>query len=164
MFYRLSPIVPLALFWLALSGYYTALLLSLGVVSCIGVQLISKRMDIVNHEGHPIHLQPWRIVTYWVWLIKEIVLSTWSVSRMILAPKLTISPKVVRLPAHGMSDLQKVTYANSITLTPGTLTLDISQSELEIHSLRGKMLEPLERGEMADRVRKLSPGKKPKTK
>ena len=112
-------------------------------------------MKIVDDENYPIHLIPWRIIAYWSWLIKEIMLSTWAVSKMILSPKSRISPKVVWLPADDMSDIQKVIYANSITLTPGTLTIEVENSRLEIHTLRGDMLDPLERGDMADRVRKL---------
>ncbi len=147
-----SPIVFLILFWLALSGHYTILVLSLGAVSCLWVQLISKRMDIIDHENVPVHLAPWRIVPYWIWLIKEILLSTWAVARMILSPRSSIDPKVIRLPVDGMTEMEKTIYANSITLTPGTLTIEVDQSELEIHTLRGDMLEPLIRGDMAKRV------------
>lgn len=155
MKFLILPFWFLAMFWLALSGHYTALLLVLGAVSCIWVQRISRRMEIVDHEDYPIHLIPWRIVSYWFWLIKEIMISTWAVSKIILSPKSRINPKVVWLPADEMSDLQKVIYANSITLTPGTLTIEAENSRLEIHTLRGDMLEPLEQGDMADRVRKL---------
>lgn len=155
MKFLILPFCFLAVFWLALSGHYTTLLLILGAVSCIWVLRISHRMKIVDHEDYPIHLIPWRIIFYWFWLIKEIMLSTWAVSKIILAPKSKISPKVVWLPTDDMSDMQKVIYANSITLTPGTLTIEAENSKLEIHTLRGDMLEPLERGDMADRVRKL---------
>ncbi len=150
-----SPIVFLVVFWLALSGHYTALILILGAGSCIWVQLISKRMDIVDHDSVPIHLIPLRIFIYWVWLIKEILLSTWAVSKLILAPNINLNQKVVHLPADEMSDMEKTVYANSITLTPGTLTLEVENSKLEIHTLRGDMLEPLERGDMSNRVRLL---------
>jgi len=150
-----SPILLLVLFWLALSGHYTALLLALGAVSCVGVQLIAKRMQIIDHEGYPIHLISWRIVPYWIWLIKEILLSTMAVAKLILTPKDNLRQSVARLPATKMSDMEKSIYANSITLTPGTLTLEIDQSHIEVHTLRDDMLTMLQRGEMADRVRTL---------
>lgn len=150
-----SPITFLILFWLALSGHYTTLLLVLGAISCIWVQLISKRMNIIDHENVPIHLAPWRIVPYWIWLLKEILLSTWAVAKMIVSPQSNISPKVIRLPVNGMTEMEKTIYANSITLTPGTLTIDVDQSELEVHTLRGDMLEPLVRGDMATRVKQM---------
>ena len=153
-----SPIVFLILFWLALSGHYTTLLLILGAASCFWVLMISRRMGINAHEGKPIHLVSWRIVPYWIWLIKEILLSTWAVSRMILSPGSSVRPQLAKIPANNMSDLSKVTYANSITLTPGTLTIEAEGDELEIHTLRADMLEPLKRGEMADRVRKIERG------
>ncbi len=113
------------------------------------------RMDIVDHEGYPIHLIPWQILTYWIWLIKEILLSSWAVGKMILTPRLKIHPRVARLPVGEMGEVLKATYANSITLTPGTLTLEVSPSEIEIHALQKDLLESLERGDMLNRIRKL---------
>lgn len=153
MKFLFSPIVFLCLFWLALSGHYTTLLLVLGAACCIWIQLVSRRMDIIDHEGYPIHLVPWRIVLYWIWLIKEIIVSTWVVIRMILSPRMNISPKVKRISAQEMNEMEKTIYANSITLTPGTLTLEVENDELEIHTLRGDLLESLERGDMANRIR-----------
>ncbi len=155
MKFLILPVTFLVLFWLALSGHYTGLLLTLGAVSCIWAALITRRMEIVDHEGYPIHLVPWRIITYWFWLSKEILVSTWAVSKMILAPEPKLHPKVALLPADEMSEMQQVIYANSITLTPGTLTLEVDDSGLEIHALRSEMLEMLERGDMANRVRPL---------
>lgn len=152
-----TPFLFLVLFWLALSGHYTTLLLVLGAASCIWIQLISKRMDIVDHEGYPIHLVPWRIALYLIWLIKEIIVSTWAVTRMILSPRRRVQPTVRRIPADGLSEMEKAIYANSITLTPGTLTIETDKDELEIHTLRGDMLESLERGDMAERIRGLKP-------
>ena len=66
---------------------------------------------------------------------------------------MNISPKVKRIAAEEMNEMEKTIYANSITLTPGTLTLEVENDELEIHTLRGDMLESLERGDMANRIR-----------
>ncbi|MDE0309237.1 MAG: Na+/H+ antiporter subunit E [Acidiferrobacterales bacterium] len=156
----------LILFWLALSGHYNGLLLSLGLVSCVGVALIAKRMDVADHGGSAIQKWSPRILMafciYLVWLAKEIVLSTITVARMILTNGGRVSPEVIDLSAKGMDDLEKVIYANSITLTPGTLTVDVNGDHLTVHTVRSDLLESLKRGDMADRVRRIynSRGKK----
>ena len=146
----------LSLFWLALSGHYTGLLLSLGAASCIWVTLIARRMDVVDHEGHPVQNVSLRILPYYIWLGKEVILSSIAVARMILSNGTRVNPEVIRLPVDGMSDMEKVIYANSITLTPGTLTIDVDGDWLEVHTVRSDLLEPLKRGVMADRVRQIS--------
>ena len=161
MKYFITTIVFLAIFWLALSGHYTALLLCLGAFCCIWVGLISRRMDIVDLEGHQIRLVSLRIIPYFIWLAKEIIVSSVIVARMILSPKIKLNPAVERLPAEGMSDMEKVIYANSITLTPGTLTLEVSDSWLEVHTIRGDLLDSLRQGEMANRIRMISIRKQP---
>ncbi len=149
----------LLLFWLALSGHYNGLLLSLGFASCLWVALIARRMDVIDHKGHPVQKWSLRIlITYFVyliWLGKEIVLSSIAVGKMILTNGARVNPEVVNLSVEGMDDMEKVIYANSITLTPGTLTVDIDGDWLKVHTVRGDLLEPLKRGDMADRVRKI---------
>ncbi len=161
MKYFITTIVFLAIFWLALSGHYTALMLCLGTICCIWVGMISRRMDIVDLEGHQIRLVSLRIIPYYIWLTKEIIVSSVIVVRMILSPKIKLNPVVERLPAEGMSDMEKVIYANSITLTPGTLTLEVADSWLEVHTIRSDLLDSLRQGEMANRIRMISVRKQP---
>ncbi len=149
----------LLLFWLALSGHYTGLLLSLGFASCLWVAFIARRMDVIDHEGGPIQKWSIRILAthfvYLIWLGKEIVLSSITVGRMILTNGGRVSPEVINLSVEGMDDMEKVIYANSITLTPGTLTVDVEGDWLKVHTVRGDLLDPLKRGDMADRVRRI---------
>ena len=150
------PLVFFSLFWLALSGHYTAIVLGLGAASCIWVALISKRMDIADHEGRPLQNISFRILAYYVWLGKEILVSSVILTRMILSPTVKLQPAVATLPTDDMNDLEKVIYANSITLTPGTLTIEVHDDALEVHTVRADLLEPLQRGVMADRIRRIS--------
>jgi multicomponent Na+:H+ antiporter subunit E len=151
MIRSLSVIVTLFAFWLVLSGYFTAFLLSMGVLSALVVTGFGHRMEVVDHEGHPIHLTP-SAFTYWPWLFKEIVKSAWDVSRIIVSPTLPISPTLLRVKASQKSAVGQVVYANSITLTPGTISVAVERDEILVHALTRKGAEDLAGGEMDRRV------------
>ncbi len=137
--------------WLLLSGFFEPLLLGLGVLSCVIVVLIANRMDVIDHEGQPVQLG-WRILAYWVWLAIEIVKANLDVARRILDPKLPIDPVLVRVKASQASELGQVIYANSITLTPGTVSMQVGGGEILVHAIAREMAEDLEGGEMDRRV------------
>ncbi len=144
--------------WWILSGYTLLLILALGAGSILLVFFLCHRMDAIVHETHPIHLAP-AIVTYYPWLIWEIVLANWDVAKAILKNDSSIRPRILRVKSSQVSEIGRVTYANSITLTPGTVTLDADGSEFIIHSLTQGSKEGLETGEMDRRVSKLELGK-----
>ncbi len=144
--------------WLLLSGHYNNFLISLGIASVIFILWIVKRMDVVDHESHPNHLNPFSFISYWCWLMKEIVVSNIDVCKCIFSPGLPIQPQVITLTATQQSDLGRVIYANSITLTPGTITLNINQSQLQVHALMEKNVVGLQTGEMDSKVSNLESG------
>ncbi|MDH4189591.1 MAG: Na+/H+ antiporter subunit E [Betaproteobacteria bacterium] len=121
-------------FWLLLSGYFEPFLLAAGAGSALCVVLLSRRMRIVDREGHPIQMIV-SVVSYWPWLIKEIAKSAWDVSRIIVDPRLPISPTLVRFRPTQKSQVGLATHANSITLTPGTITVEATQDEFLVHAL-----------------------------
>ena len=145
-------IIFLALIWLLLSGHYTPLLLGLGAASCLLVWIISDRMDLVDHEEHPLHLRPVKLVLYWAWLCGEVVKSNIDVARRIVDPKLPIRPKLMKVRTSQRTELGQVIYANSITLTPGTVSIDLSGHEIEVHALAAEPAEALLTGDMDRRV------------
>lgn len=145
-------------FWLVLSGHYTVITVPAGILSVLGVVALSRRMGIADEEGHPIHLLP-RTLTYWPWLIKEIAKSTWDVTKIILNPKLPISPTLIRVKASQGTAVGLATYANSITLTPGTITARVSGNEFLVHAVTRAGAEDLAKGTMDRRVRKFETGK-----
>jgi len=134
VFHSISLLACLYAFWLLLSGYFTAFLLSAGMGCALAVVWFARRMDVVDHEGHPIHLGP-KALLYWPWLLKEIIKSAWDVSRIILHPKLPISPTLVRFRPTQRTDVGLVIHAQSITLTPGTITIEARPSEFLVHGL-----------------------------
>ncbi len=138
-------------FWVLLSGHYTPLLLSLGVLSSALVVFLAMRMDVVDQEGLPLHLGG-RFWIYLPWLLKEIFRANVNVARIILTPSLPIDPILVMYRASQETDLGRSLYANSITLTPGTITTGVEGQMLEIHSLTWVDVDGREQDEMDRRV------------
>ncbi len=143
--------------WLLLSGLGAPLLLGLGAASACLVVFIAHRMDVIDHEGHPIHLR-WRMIAYWPWLLRQIVMSNLHVARVILDPRLPIKPKVVHFKGTQKSELGNVIYANSITLTPGTVTISLEDGNFGVHALTAKTVGDLQTGEMDRRVTSMEIG------
>lgn len=137
--------------WLLLSGHYTPLLLVLGVVSVLLVVLLAVRADLIDHEMQPVLLKP-SVLLYWVWLAREIIKSNIDVSRRILDPRMPISPNIFTVKTAQKTDLGRATYANSITLVPGTVTMDVDGDVFTVHALTREAAEDLKRGEMDRRV------------
>ena len=108
-------------------------------------------MGLVDPEGHPIHLAP-RATLYWPWLAKEIVKSAWDVTKVILSPRLPIQPTLVRFRPSQRTEVGLVTHANSITLTPGTITIEAGPREFLVHGLTRSGAEGVVDSEMDRRV------------
>ncbi|MEX2482556.1 MAG: Na+/H+ antiporter subunit E [Gammaproteobacteria bacterium] len=151
MMRSLSLFIILFVLWLLLSGHLEPLMMTLATVSCLFVVLVSRRMDVVDHESHPLHLSL-RLLHYWLWLLREIVLANAAVVREILRPRLAITPTVVTFETEQSSDLGKVILGNSITLTPGTVTLDIDGSTVTVHGLTRTIARQAADGSMDRRV------------
>ena len=151
MRHTISLAAILTIIWLLLSGYFLPLLLVLGALSVLLVLIVVLRMDVVDRESYPSHLTL-QALSYWPWLVKEIIVSNLDVARRILAPGMPISPTVVRIKASAHGDLGNVIYGNSITLTPGTVTIDIDGDELVVHALTEAGAAALKAGDMQRRV------------
>ena len=91
-----SSAATLFLFWLALSGVYTPFLLAAGACTAIAIAALAWRMEVADREGHPVHLTL-AAAAYLPWLLKEILGSGWQVARIILDPRLPVSPTLVRV-------------------------------------------------------------------
>lgn len=144
----------LAAVWLLWSGNLAPLLLRFGFISVLLVMWISYRMDRIS--GVPrVYKLGLRPLLYAPWLIKEIIISNLQIARIILSPKPAISPAMVRVRASQTTDLGKVVYANSITFTPGTITVDLRGDMILVHALTDEMAENLKTGEMNRRVARL---------
>ena len=109
-------------------------------------------MDVIDHESHPVQLAPKALLNYWPWLFKEIFFSGINVTRIILNPKLPISPTLQSVPLSQVTDVGKSTFANSITLTPGTIAIEINKQSVLVHSIEKKLITDLKSGSMDARV------------
>ena len=139
--------------WLLNSGHYTAMLISFGVASCVLVVLLALRMGIVDREGVPVHLIP-RAAVYVPWLVKEVVLANLDVAKRVLAPRRTpdVSPRLFDVATSQRTDLGRVLYANSITLTPGTVSIQVHGDRITVHAIAEEVADALDKGEMDRRV------------
>ena len=151
MKHTVSLFITLSAFWLLNSGHYSLLILFLGFASITLVLVIANKMDVIDQESQPIHLKS-NIFGYFWWLIKEIVQANITVVKHIWLSGESISPTLKKIKISQQTDMGKVIYANSITLTPGTVAIDLVDDEIIVHALLLKDVESLETGEMDRRV------------
>ena len=141
----------LAVCWLLLSGYFQFLLLALGAASVLFCLWIAKRMDLIDHEGVPVHIT-WATLRYLPWLLWEIVKANIDVAKRVLHPDLPIAPSLFDAPVSQKTDLGQALYANSITLTPGTVSVDLDPGVIRVHALHDGAADGVLEGEMDKRV------------
>lgn len=150
----LFPAAGLFSLWLLLSGHYSMLLVSLGVVCSLGVALLAWRLGVTHQSHHVAHFLL-RLPLYLPWFIREVVKSNLDVARRIWHPRLPISPRIITVRASQQTELGIAVHANSITLTPGTLSIDASEGQIQVHALAHEIAVGLAEGEMDRRVRAL---------
>ena len=90
-------------------------------------------------------------LAYFCWLFVEIIKANVAVVRQIISPDMEVSPTMTRIPTKDKSDLAKTMLANSITLTPGTVSVDIEEDHILVHALLSEMSDPTDFEEMSDR-------------
>lgn len=147
----LSMFVVLAACWWLLSGLATGLLLGLGLVSVLFTLWLARRMDVVDRESHPLHMSL-RLVRFWALLLRDIVVANLQVLRLVFSPRSALSPEVVVVSTRHSSDLGQVILANAITLTPGTVTMEIQGGRLIVHALTRAGADDVRAGVMDRRV------------
>jgi multicomponent Na+:H+ antiporter subunit E len=144
--------------WLLLSGYWRdPLLLSFGVLSCTLCVIIAWRMAVLDPEKQPLRLRlmSTQMVLYWPWLLLQISKANIEVTRIILDRNLPISPTMISVRPTQRTDLGRVIYANSITLTPGTVTTYLGGETLDVHALTQAAADEVLEGDMDRRVAQL---------
>ena len=135
--------------WLLMSGHYNVLIISLGIISCAFCVYVAKRGKLIDDEGLPIFFIP-RLLNYLIWLFKEILKSNLSTAKVIINGK--VEPETFTVKTSQVTDVAKVTYANSITLTPGTVTTKIQKGVFEVHALNSDFGNDVRNNEMDKKV------------
>jgi len=135
--------------WLLMSGHYSVLIVSLGIISCAFCVYVAKRGKLIDDEGLPTFFIP-RLLNYLMWLFKEILKSNVITAKVIINGK--VEPEIFTVKSSQVTDVAKVTYANSITLTPGTVTTKIQKDVLEVHALNSDFGNDVRTNEMDKKV------------
>ena len=148
---RLILLAFLAVTWLVWSGLYTPLLIFLGAISCLLSFWLANRMGYFEESMFALRISP-RLFGYWFWLGGQIIRSSIDVTRIIFHPKLPISPRIVDIEVQSKHEFDQVVLGNSITLTPGTLSIDVHEGVIKVHSLTEEGARDLLEGEMNRRV------------
>lgn len=151
-------IIALGAFWLALSGHYKPLLLGIGAVVVVATVGVAARMRVSDEEGVPIEYVV-GVLGYMPWLLLEILKSAWGVTMLIINPKLPISPTMTVIRAKQKNPVGINIFANSITLTPGTVTTGVDGQALTVHAIVKDGADDLEAGGMNTRVAQLDSAK-----
>lgn len=136
--------------WLLWSGIAEPLILALGLLSCLLTLYLAHRMGFFKRENFSLHLSP-RLPRFWAWLLVEIFKANLAVAAAVLLPRRFIKPTVVDLHTDA-GPIGQTLLANAITLTPGTVTLDVDEGRLRVHCLTRAAADALQAGEMSRRV------------
>lgn len=145
--------------WWVLSGRSDWLLLSLGLGSAAFSVYLARRMLAFDHEAHSFVINR-KLLAYWCWLALAIVKANLDMMRYVFTVPLQISPTWVRLHTDPKTEVGMATLANSITLTPGTVSLDVEDGAIAVHALTRDAADYLQSGDMERRAQ--DPGREPR--
>lgn len=150
----LATTVILFVLWIVLSGFFDTFHLVLGGLMSLLLAHFSWDLLFQNTEM-PVSkriTETFRFTKYIFWLLYQIVLANLHVARLVLDPKLPINPKIIKVPTRLKKDVSFVAYANSITLTPGTITIGVERDHLLVHAIDDKVADDLFSGAMERRI------------
>jgi multicomponent Na+:H+ antiporter subunit E len=142
----------LFLFWMLLSGKFDGFHLTLGAICCVLTAYLFHDLLFTNVRVGDMRVVAARFIAYLPWLIEQILLANLHVASLVVRRKMPIDPQIVKFKTKLETDISYVTLANSITLTPGTITMDIKDGVFYVHALSRKVAEELNAGDMEDRV------------
>lgn len=141
----------LAAYWMTLSGYFEPLLMFFGAASIAFTIGLCWRMRILDDETAP-YLQSPKTLSYFMWLFREIIDANLTVIKAVLSPEMKINPSMISVPAPQKTDIGKTMFANSITLTPGTVSVEMQDDSILVHALLTEMANPDDFKEMGERA------------
>ncbi len=142
-------------FWILLSGEFTFVLITSGIVASLIVAYLSHdifmgKADLKTEIGRVL-----KFTKYVPWLLWKVILANVEIAYLVLNPKPLVDPQIVRFKNDLKTDLGIVTLAHSITLTPGTITVVANKEEFVIHAIWQKSAEGIIDGEMQRKVKEI---------
>lgn len=152
-------------FWILLSGKFDAVHIGAGVVTALFIAFVTgplRRLQPVvgRSVDHPLGGLRWgAALLFAVVLAKEIVISSLQIAYVVLHPRMPIQPRLLRFRTALPHPLARLTLANAITLTPGTVTLDVDGDDFLVHALTSVSARGIEAGAMRDRVSRIFGGR-----
>lgn len=152
---RLVTFFIMFFFWILISGMFDAFHLGVGVLCCLLVAIFSHELLFYSRPDLPWLVDSFKLMAYFPWLFYQIFLASLEITYIVLHPRMLeiIDPRLVRFRTRLRSALSRVTLAQSITLTPGTITVNMSGNEFTVYALTQKSAEGLP-GEMEERIAK----------
>jgi multicomponent Na+:H+ antiporter subunit E len=143
-------------FWLALSARFDPLFLGMGVASAAVVTLLMRDLvaDVVGvgpARGR-LPYRVWRAAVYVVWLIGRLFVASVQVAYLVLHPRVPVEPAVLRFATTLTHPVARTMLANSITLVPGTMTLQLEGSTYVVHALAPSSADDLVSGRMQSMI------------
>ena len=131
----IGAFVVLFALWLLLSGIYKPLVITFGVISAMIAIWVVARMNAQDGDTVAIRLRPLAFVGYLLWLMVEIAKANWAVTKVVMAPIMPVRQHLFRVRHTQKTDLAQVVFANSISLTPGTITVETEPDHFLVHAL-----------------------------
>lgn len=142
-------------FWMLLSGETGLVLLLSGIIASLFVAYMSHDLLIGKADIRLGFVRILRFIKYLPWLLWQVMLSNIDIAYRTLHPKMPISPNIVSLKNEFKTEMGMVILANSITLTPGTVTIEVNEREFIVHAIAQDVADGLISGKMQERVKKI---------
>lgn len=151
----------LAALWLLMSGIYKPLVIGFGLLSVATVLFITRRMDRADRDRLVFAIRPVGLVRYLVWLLVEIARANWAVTRLILSRTMPLRQVIFDVPSSQSTDIGRTLFANSITLTPGTISVETVEENnvIQVHAVAYEENDPAALADMDRRVTAVETGK-----
>lgn len=124
--------------WILWSWHFEPIVVGFGIFSVLFTTFIVNRLGVLDSEGQPYEINL-RLLRFLPWLVWEVLVANVQAAKLILSPKLKTRPHLIRVHAPQRTSLGKVMYANTITITPGTIALDIQDDVILVHALSDDM-------------------------
>ena len=142
--------------WIVFNGRFTIEILIFGIVLSAALYLfVWKVMGFGPKQEKAILKKSGKMFLYGLLVFKEIIKANWSVLKIVLNPKSKIEPKMVYFKTDLKKDTSKVALANSITITPGTITVNVSDDVVCVHALDASMADGIDECDFVVKLREM---------